>query len=78
MASSTPPVPNYDYVVIRLIMAESVNSLVGTILLFHSGETNNIFPIGGLVQPGETLRAATIRNRRHWLISALIRTIAYI
>jgi len=44
MASSVPLVPNFDYVVIRLKMAESVNSLVGTTLLCHYGETNYIFP----------------------------------
>jgi len=55
MASSVPVVPNYVYVVIRLKMAESVNNLVGTTLLCHYGGTNNIFPIGGLVQPSETL-----------------------
>ena len=56
MASSEPLVPY----MIQLKMAESVNSLVGTTLLCHYGETNNIFPIGGLVQPD-----ATIRHYRH-------------
>ena len=65
MASSVPLVPNYVYVVIRLKMAESVNSLVGTTLLCHYGETNDVFPIGGLVQPGETLTVAAIRHCRH-------------
>jgi len=65
MASSVPLVPNYAYVVIRLRMVESVNSLIDTILLCHYGETNDIFPIGALVQPGETLRTATIRHCRH-------------
>ena len=60
MASSVPLVPNYVYVVIRLKMTESVNSLVGTTLLYHYGETNDVFPIGGLVQPGKTLTHATI------------------
>jgi len=46
-------------------MAESVNSLVGTTLLCHCGETNDIFSIGGLVQLGETLTVATIRHCRH-------------
>ncbi len=55
-AFSVPPVPNYVYVVVRLNMAESVNSLVGTTLLCHYGDTNDIFPIGGLVQPGELYR----------------------
>jgi hypothetical protein len=60
MASSVPPVPNCAYVVIRLKMAYSVNSLVGTTLLCHYGETNYVFPIGGMVQPSETLMARAI------------------
>jgi len=46
-------------------MAESVNSLVGTTLLCHYGETNDIFPIGGIVQLGETVAAQAIRHCRH-------------
>jgi hypothetical protein len=46
-------------------MAKSVKSLVGTTLLCHYGETNDIFPIGGLVKPSETLTTATIRRCRH-------------
>ena len=65
MASSVPPVNNYVYIVIRLKMVERVNSLVRTTLLCHYGETNDIFPSGGMVQPGETLTAATFRYCRH-------------
>jgi len=65
MASSVSMVPNYIYVMIRLQMAESVNSLVGMILLCHYGETNNIFPIGGIVQLDETLTTTTISHCRH-------------
>jgi hypothetical protein len=65
MASSVPLVPNYVYVVIRLKMAESDNFLVGMTLLCHYGETNDIFPIGGLTQPCETLIVAVIRHCRH-------------
>ena len=49
MASSAPPVPNHVYVLIRLKMAESVNSLVDISLLCHYGETSDVFSIGGLV-----------------------------
>jgi len=53
MASSVPLVPNYAYVAIRLKVAESVNSLIGTTyLLCQCGGTNDVFPIGGLVQTG--------------------------
>ena len=65
MASTVPLVPNYVYVVIRPKMAENINSLVGSTLLCHYGETHDVFPIGGLVQPGETLTVATIRHCRH-------------
>jgi hypothetical protein len=46
-------------------MAECVNSLVGSTLLCHYGETNDIFPIGGLVQPGDTLTTEASRYCRH-------------
>jgi hypothetical protein len=46
-------------------MAESVNSLVGTTLLCHYGETNDEFTIGGLIQPGENLTYGAIRHCRH-------------
>jgi len=65
MASSVPLVPNYVYVAIRLKMAENINSLVGSTLLCHYGETHDVFPIGGLVQSGETLTTATIRHCLH-------------
>jgi hypothetical protein len=65
MTSSVPHVPNYVYVAIRLKMAGSVNSLVGTALICHYGEANNIFPFGGLGQPGENLTFATIQHCRH-------------
>ena len=55
ISSSVPPVPNYVYVVIQLKMAGSVNSFVGTSLLYQYGETNDFFLVGGLVHPGETL-----------------------
>ena len=65
MASSVPLVPNYGYEVIRPKIAESINSLVGSTLLCHYGEMHDIFPISGLVQPGETLTNASIRHCRH-------------
>ena len=67
MESLVPLIPNNVYVVILLKMAESVNSLVGTTLLCHYGETNDVFPIGGLVQPCETITFATIRHCRHMI-----------
>jgi ADP-ribose pyrophosphatase YjhB (NUDIX family) len=46
-------------------MVEHINSLVGSTLLCHYGETHDVFPIGGLVQPGETLTNAAIRHCHH-------------
>ncbi len=65
MSSSVPPVPNYVYVMIRFNMAESVNSLVGKTLLYYYMETNDVFPIVGLVQSDETLMAEAIRHCGH-------------
>ena len=81
MASSVPLVPNYVYVLIGLKMAESINSRVGTTLLCHYGETNNVVPICGLVQPSVTLIVESIRHCRHmanFRIEQISRTIAYI
>ena len=46
-------------------MTESVNSIVGSTLLCLYGETNDVSPIDGLVQPSETLTAASIRHCHH-------------
>ena len=49
-------------------MAENINSLVGSTLLCYYGETRDVFPIGGLVQPGEALTNAVIRHCRHLVL----------
>ena len=78
MVSSVRFVTNYVYVVIRLQMAESVNSRLGTTLLCYYGETNDIFPLvvwfslARLVQP-QLYDIVTI-----WLLFELSITIAYI
>ena len=46
-------------------MAESVNNLADTTLVCNYGETNNIFPIGGLVRPSKKSTTAAIRHCRH-------------
>jgi hypothetical protein len=46
-------------------MAENINSLVGSTLLCHYGETHDAFLIGYLVQSGETLTTTSIRHCRH-------------
>ena len=78
MAFSLPMGPNYVYVVIRLKMEEIINSLVDTALLCHYEETNDFFPIGGLVQLGETFKVQLFDIAAISWISALSRTIAYI
>jgi hypothetical protein len=74
MASSVPPVPNYVYVLIRLKMSDTVNSLVAGTLVCHYGETNDAFLVGGLVKPGETLMASAIRHCQHLVNFSLSRT----
>jgi len=60
MASSTPK-SNHVYVIIRKKMAEKVNGLAG-ILFCHYGETDDVFMIGGLVEPNDTpLQASSWR-----------------
>jgi hypothetical protein len=52
---------NHVYVIIRLKMSESINGLAGS-LFCHYGETDDVFLIGGLVEPDETLIASAIRH----------------
>jgi hypothetical protein len=68
MASSVPPVPNYVYVMIRLKLANGVNSLVGTSLVCDNGETNDVFLVAGLIQPGKTLMAGAIQHCMYLVI----------
>ena len=44
-------------------MSEIINGLVGS-LFCHYGETDDVFLIGGLVEPNETLMASDIRHCR--------------
>ncbi len=64
MSSPVPPIPNYVYVAMRLKMSENVNSIACS-LFCHDEATNDVFLIGGLVQPHETLMASAIRHCRH-------------
>ena len=63
MASSGPHIPNHVYIIIQLNMSENVNGICGS-LFCHSGETDDTFLIGGLVEPSETLMASAIRHCR--------------
>ncbi len=56
--------PNYVFVIIRLKMSQNINALSGG-LPRHHGITDDVYPIGGLVEPDETLMASAIRHCRH-------------
>ena len=62
MTSSTSQ-SNHVYVIIRLTMSENINGLAGN-MLCHYNETDDVFLIGGLVEPNETLIASDIRHCR--------------
>ena len=62
MSSSTSH-SNHVYGVIRLKMSENINGLVGS-MFYHYGETDDVFFIGGSVEPNETLMASVIRHCR--------------
>jgi hypothetical protein len=51
----------------RLKMSDYVNSFFNS-LLCHRGENDHVFPIGGLVEPDETLMGNVIRQCRHLAI----------
>ena len=61
MAFTMPSMPNYVFVIIRLKMPQSINALSGGILCHH-GISDDVYPIGGLVEPDETLMASAIRH----------------
>ena len=44
-------------------MSKNINGLAGSIFC-HYGKTDDVFLIGGLVEPNETLKASAIRHRR--------------
>ena len=54
---------NHVYVVIRIKMSENINGLTGN-MFCHYGETDDVFLIGGWVEPHETLMASAIRHCR--------------
>ena len=55
--------PNHVYVIIRLKMSENINGLVGS-MFGHYGEIDDVFLIGGSVEPNETLIASDMRHCR--------------
>ena len=54
---------NHVYVIIRLKMSENIYGLASS-MFCHYGETDDVFLIGGLVEPNETLMASGIRHCR--------------
>jgi hypothetical protein len=62
MASSMTQ-SNHVYILIRLKITENTSGLSGC-LFCHYGETDDVFLIGGAVEPNETLMAVAIRHCR--------------
>ena len=54
MASTVPLVLEYAFVGLRLKMDIKQNSLTSSAIFCRYGDTNEVFPIGGLVPFGET------------------------
>ena len=65
MASTIPLVREYAYVVLRLKMGMEQNSWTTSSILCRYGDTNDVFPIGRLVDIGETPIAAGSRYCRY-------------
>jgi hypothetical protein len=78
MASMVPPLPDYGYNVVRLKMAGTINSIVSNSLCCHYGEIGDVFLIGGVVQPFETLMASAIAIVVIWSISVFQRITVYV
>ncbi len=56
--------PNYVFVIILLNMSQNINAFYGGLLCRH-GVSDDVYPIGGLIEPDETLMASAIRHCRH-------------
>ena len=63
-SSAVPAVREYVYIVCRLKFTMDISSLTPSSLFCHYGETNDIFPVGGLVDIDETPIAAILRYLR--------------
>lgn len=61
---AVPLVRDYAYIVVRLKFTEDIKSLAPSSLFCHYGDTNDVHPIGGLVDIGETPIAAVLRYLR--------------
>ncbi len=54
MASTVPLVREYAFVGLRIKIETQHHSLTSSSILCRYGDTNDVFPIGGLVAIGET------------------------
>jgi len=63
-ASIVPSVRDYVYIVCRLKFTANIKSLAPSSMFCHYGDRNDVFPIGGLVNIGETPIAAILRYLR--------------
>ncbi len=63
-ASTIPYVRDYVYIVFRLKFLADIKSLAPSSLFCNYGDTNDVFPIGGLVDIGETPIDAILRYLR--------------
>ncbi len=56
--------PNYVFDIIRLKMSQITNALSGG-LVCHHGISDDVYPIGGSVEPDETFMGSAIRHCRN-------------
>jgi hypothetical protein len=64
VSSTVPSVRDYVYIICRLKFTEDIKSLAPSSLFCHYGDTNDVFPIGGLVDIDETPIVAILRYLR--------------
>ncbi len=64
MASTIPSAHDYVYIIVRLKFTEDIESLSPSSLFCHYGDSNDVFPIGGVVGIGETPIADVLRYLR--------------
>ena len=64
MASTVPLVREYAFVILRLKTGTVQSSLTSSAIFCRYGSTKDVFPIGGLVDIGESAIVAGSRYRR--------------
>jgi hypothetical protein len=65
MVSTVPFVSEYVYEILRVRIYVEDNALIRVVVVFHYGDRNEAFRIGGFGLPSETMVACALRHKNH-------------